>query len=459
MIRRFFLVVLSTGLFLSLTACGGSGGGSSPIDKGSGTAPLNVNIGDAPTDRIVALDLTINSVVLTGTGVSSSVLSTPTKVEFTHLSGTVAPLSLSTASNASYNNLTITLANPPHVTIINDLGNTVPAPAVLSQTVFSLPISANFNNTASTLNIELNLAQSVNVNVGPPPTATVTPVFTAAVAPNAASNQTPQTGGFKEVTGAISGITGSSFTLSVKQAAQSLTFATDGNTAFSGVTGLASLQVGNVVQVDGTTNGDGTLLATDVTLKVAGAAGMAVEGLVTAVTGTPVASLDVIASDVATSSAAGPSLGAVVTADISTVPANKFLLNSTADLTDTAVIFDAAHVALGQNLELDSAAAGTSITANQVQLRDGALTGTVTGAIIPLLNGGKQFTLTLPSDSALVKLTAPTLNPVTTITVIQQPSTVLNGVSVSTPTVRVRGPLFFNGGSSYTLVATVMTTP
>ncbi len=462
MIRRFFLAFLWTGLFLSLTACGGSGGGGSN-DKGVGTTPLNVNIGDAPTDRIVAFDLTINSVVLTGTGISTSVFSTPTEVEFSHLSGTVSPLSLATVSNVAYNNVTITLSGPAHVTFIDDNGDPVTIPAPLTQSSVSVPISVTFNNTASTLNLELNLAQSVSLNPGVPPTATVTPVVSAAVVANAASNQTPLTGGFQEVTGAIIGIAGSSFTLSVEQAGQSLTFATDSNTSFSGVPGLAALAAGNVVQVDGATKSDGSLLATKVTLKVAGAAGMAVEGLVTGVTGTPVTGLDVVAGDVASSSAAQPSPGDVVTADVSAVPANRFLLNSTADLTDTTVVFDADHVALGQTLELDTAtAAANNITATQVQLRDGTLSGTITGdPIIPLLHGGKQFTLALSSDSALVKLTALTLNPVTTITVVKQPSTtMLNGIGIapSVP-VRVRGSLFFNGGSSYTLVATVMTTP
>ncbi len=466
MIRRFFLAFLWTGFFLSLSACGGGGG--APIEKGIGTAPLNVNIGDAPTDRIVRFDLTINSVVLMGTGVNTTLLSTPTQVEFSHLSGTVAPLSLATVSNVAYNSVTIVVSSP-HVTIINDLGEPAVAAALLTQTVFSVPVSASFNNAASTLNIELNLAQSVSLNLPAPPappSATVTPVFTAAVVTNAASNQTPQTGGFQEVTGAVTSVVGGSFTLSVEQTGQSLTFATDSNTTFSGVPGLSSLQAGNVVQVNGTTKSDGTLLATKVTLQVGGAAGLEVEGLATSVTGTPaVTSVDVVASDVASSSAAQPSIGDVVTADISAVPANKFLLNSAADLTDTTVTFDAGHVALGQILELDAAvAAANNITATQVQLRDGTLTGTIgPGAIQPLLHGGFQFTLTLPStgDSALTKLNQPPLPAVNSVTVIKQPSTtMLNGVTV-TPNlaVRVRGPLFFNGNGSYTLIAVVMTTP
>ncbi|HVP44217.1 MAG TPA: DUF5666 domain-containing protein [Terriglobales bacterium] len=458
MIRRWFLALAWTGLFLSLSACGVGGG--SPIDKGTGSAPLNVNIGDASADRIVSFDLTINSVTLTGSGVSATLLSTPTKVEFSHLSGTVAPLSLASASNATFNNLTITLADP-HVTIINDLGVPVAANASLTQASVSVPISATFNNTASTLNIDLNLAQSTTLNLGVnPPTASIAPILTAAVVTNAASSQTPETGGFQEVTGAISGIAGSSFTISVKQAGETLTFATDSNTTFSGVSGVPALQTGNVVQVNGATMNDGTLLATRVSLQVGGPAGLEVEGLVASVTGSPATSVDAVVHDVATSSASQPAIADIVTTDISTVPANKFLVNSAADLTGVAVAFDASHVAVGQSLELDAAtAAANNIVADQVQLRDGTWTGTITGAIIPVGNATK-FTLTLPSDSALVKLTAPTLNPVTTITVFKQPSTtMLNGVTI-TPNlaVRVRGPLFFDG-ANYTLVAVRMTTP
>ena len=458
MSSRLFVAVACTGLFLSLIACGGGG---STVDKGVGSTSLNVNIGDASTDRIVAFGLTINSVVLTGAGVSTTVLSTPTQVEFAHLSGTVAPLSLSSVSNTAYTNATINVSGP-HVTIIDDLGAPVAATASLTQASLSVPISFTFNNSAATLNIDLDLAQSIALNLGVnPPTASVTPVFTAGVVTNAASNQTPETGGFQEVTGAVTGTTGSSFTISVSQTGQSLTFGADGSTTFTGVGGVSGLLNGNVIEVTGVTNTDGTLLAKNVTMQVGTAAGLEVEGLVTSVTGTPVTSLDVVTRDEATSSASKPAPGDIVTADVSTVPANKFLVNSTADLTGVLATFDSSHVALGQSLELDAgAAAANNITANQVQLRDGTWTGTITGAIIPLGNGGTQFTIVLPPDSALVKLTAGTLNPVTSVTVIRQPSTtMLNGATV-TPNlaVRVRGPLFFDG-ANYTLVAVRMTTP
>ena len=89
MIRGYFFAVVLTGLLLSLIACGGAvGGGGGPVDKGGGTTPLNVNIGDAPTDRIAAFALTIDSVVLSGPGVTTTVLGTPIQVEFAHISGT-----------------------------------------------------------------------------------------------------------------------------------------------------------------------------------------------------------------------------------------------------------------------------------------------------------------------------------------------------------------------------------
>lgn len=458
MISRYRFLFILPLVFVFLIGCGGSGSGGG--NKGVAGTPLNVNVGDAPSDRIVSCSFTINSVVLNGTGVTTTALSKATEVEFTRVSGTVSPLSLVNATSGSYTSATVMLANP-QVTIVDDLGNAVTATANLSQTTVTVPFSATLNTVASTLNLELNLAQSVTLNMATnPPSATLAPVFTATVNNNAAGSQTPELGGFQEVTGAVTGATASSVTLSVPQAGQSLTFNTDNNTTFNGTTGLAALQNGNIVQVNGTARADGTLLATRVSLQVATTGGVEAEGLVSSVTGSPATSLDIVARD-ASGPGTKPSSGALVSADVSAVAANKFLVNSSADLTGVTVPFDASHLGRGQEIELDAdAAAANNLTPGQVQLRDGTWTGTITGAIIPLGNGGTQFTLALPSDSALVKLTANTLNPVSAITVIRQPSTeLLNGVSI-TPnlTVRVRGPLFFDG-ANYTLVAVRMTTP
>ena len=459
MMGRFFAVLAWCGVFLSLAGCGGPGSGGGGGNKGTATTPLNVNVGDAPTDRIVSCAFTINSVALTsGTG-STTVLSTPTQVEFSHLAGALAPLSLAQLSNTSYTGITITVSNP-QVTIINDAGTAVAATASLSQSTLSVPISANFNTTASTLNLELNLAQSVTLNLAAnPPTATVSPVFSANVVTNAsATQQTPSTGGFQAVTGAVAGVTGASFTMDITQAGQTLTFGTNSNTTFNGVTGVSALQGGNIVQVNGVTNADGTLLATSVSLEVGGGTGMELEGLITSVTGAPATSLAVVTRDVTSGSASSVGPGAVVSVDLTSVPANKYLVNSSADLTGVTIPFDASHIAEGQSVEVDYAIANMPPSgAGQVQLRDGTWGGTISGTIVPLGNGGAQFTLTLPSDSALSKLTG---GAVTSLTVIRQPSTVmLNGVTVTPATaVRARGPLFFNG-SSYTLVAVTMTTP
>lgn len=460
MARRIFFAAGWTGLFLSLIACGGGGGSNG--SKGVATSPLNVNMGDAPSDRIVAFGLTVNSVALAGSGVNPTVLSTATPVEFAHRSGTVAPLSLAAVADTTYSSVTITVSNP-RMTIIDDLGNAVAANVTLPQTSFSVPLNATVPAAASTLNLDLNLAQSVSLNLAVnPPAATITPVFSASLVSNAsASQQTAETGGFEDVTGVITAATGSSFTIGVAQTGQALTFNTDSNTAFSGVSGVSALQTGTVVEVNGVTRSDGTLLATAVALRVGVAGGLEVEGLVTGVTGNPATGLQMAVRDEASSSASRPAPGDIVTTDISAVAANKFLLNSTADLTGLTVAFNAGLVALGQSLEIDAGtAAANNIVADQVHLRDGTLTGAITGTIFPLVNGGTQFTLTLPPDSQLVKLTSVTANPVTSVTVIRQPSTaMLNGVTV-TPAlaVRVRGPLFFDG-TNYTLVAVRMTTP
>ena len=79
---------------LLLLGCGGGTSSSSPNPLPNTTA-LQVNLGDAPSDRLVAVSMTIGSMTLTnGSGSSVTVVSSSTPVEMMHLMGTVEPISL-----------------------------------------------------------------------------------------------------------------------------------------------------------------------------------------------------------------------------------------------------------------------------------------------------------------------------------------------------------------------------
>lgn len=82
------------------------------------------------------------------------------------------------------------------------------------------------------------------------------------------------------------------------------------------------------------------------------------------------------------------------------------------------------------------------VTASQIELEQQGFSGTVSNYAA---NGSQAtFTLTLASDSAFTTLTG-----ASTITVFQQAGTTLSGLTsvANSTTVRVRGLLFFDGGT------------
>src|ERR1051326_6833661 len=87
-IRVSQIIGLVFGVILAV-GCGGGGGkgaGNNPMPTAQ-TAMAQINFGDAPADSIVAFELTVNTVVLHGSGGDISVVSSPTRIELIHNAG------------------------------------------------------------------------------------------------------------------------------------------------------------------------------------------------------------------------------------------------------------------------------------------------------------------------------------------------------------------------------------
>lgn len=436
--------------------CGGGGGtnNSSTSSTVSGTS-LHINVGDAPVDRIVDFEITVNSIVLTNSsGGMVTVLSSPTRIELTHLAGTVEPLSLMTVPPGTYTSATISVSNPK-VEFVNDAGQVVEATVTLT----SGTATVNFNpaitigSTPTALNFDFNLAASVTLNTANN-TATVTPMFTASTAAVAAENeQDDENGELEDINGTITSVSPPSFTISVQQTSQSLTFTTDSSTQFEGIAGVSALSAGMIVEVDAVTQPDGSLLAKKVEVEENN--GMELEGLVTGVTGTPATQFQLLVQDEQSSSSTMPTLGSTVTVNVTNGTSFTFETDDV-DLSNLpfSPTFDASTLAKAQSVEVDTATPGMStVTADKVKLEQQALSGTVSGTATS--GGQTTFTLTVAPDSAFALLTGSS-----TLTVVKQPGTELKGISsiFDGEAVRARGLLFFNG-ASYTMVASRVTAP
>ena len=90
------ILIIALASLLAFTGCGSSN--NIPNATAAGTV---INFGDAPNDQIIAFELTINAVTLTG-GSNPSVLAEPTEIELTHNLATFEPLSLATIPNGTY---------------------------------------------------------------------------------------------------------------------------------------------------------------------------------------------------------------------------------------------------------------------------------------------------------------------------------------------------------------------
>jgi hypothetical protein len=444
-------VVVSTGLFLlAVLIIAGCGTSSSKTSTTSGGAMLMVAMGDATSDRIIAFGLTVNTMTLTG-GSNPTVISTPTQLEFVRNAGTFQPLVTAQIAPGTYTGATFTVSNPMVVAVDPVSHLPVQLTAALSTSTvnvtFNTPLMIS-GSTAVEVDFDLDLANSVTISGT---TATINPVFH--VSTKIVRDQ--DNDDFRDVRGAVTGVSGTNFTIASRQMTQLLTFATDSNTQFQGISGLSQLTAGMIVEVNAQEQSDGTLLAKRVEVEEDSDDGMEVEGFITAETGTP-ATQFMLNNEFGSGPIAALlnllGIGTSVTVNVSGTTTFSVSDRDEIDLSALSVAFDANDIGKAQRVEAGAmhqgsfSMSGLVLNADRVRLLQQSLGGTVSNA-----SGSTPgtFTLTLASDSAFASLTGQTA-----ITVQVLNSTTQNVTPANGATVRVRGLLFFNGSSkTYTLVA------
>jgi hypothetical protein len=446
---------------LSMTACGGGSTGSfSSPPPGSnpppaGMAAMTVLMGDSPADSVVGFEITVNSIVLTDTSNNTvTVLSTPRRIELSHNSATVEPLSALNVPQGTYTKATITVSNP-EVEVVNGSGQVVELSTTLANNSGTVGFSpaVTVGAMATSLSFDFNLAASLTINGN---SASVTPVFGAsAAAVVAEAEQDDESGQIEDLTGTVSSVSAPTFTIMAGQNSLPITFSTDSNTEFEGVAGIAALQQNMIVQVDAFTQADGTMVAKKVEVEESEASGLEAEGLVTSIAGMPNSFLLVV-QDETSASVSMPNVGSVITVNVDgsthyRIQSDNIDLNGL-NFTPT---FDASTLAPAQSLEADTGTSGTtSISADTVKLQSQAITGVVSG-FVQIDASHASFTLTPAADSVFDSLSTKT-----SLSVLTTGSTELKDIAAISngATLRVRGLLFFSGGN-YTMVAARVTNP
>jgi len=447
--------------FILLLGCGGgtSSSSSSPNPQPN-TSTLQVNIGDAPSDRLVAVSMTIGSMTLTNSsGSSTTVVSTSIPVEMMHLMGTVEPISLMNVPQGTYKGATVNISSAMVLymdpTTMQLVQKSIPGP--MSTTINFNPI-LTVGTSPMVLNLDMNMASSVSIdNSGNVP---MTPTMTASMNPCCTGNsQDPENGGMEHMTGTVASFSGNSFMMSMMQIAQNVSVNTGSGTQFEGMGGMGGMSNGMIVMVDATMQPDGSFMARKVQSMMAMSGGSMADGIVTSLTGSPVTQLTIGTMDGTGSGMMGSDLAGTMTVNVS--PTATFNIDSdNLDMSNLPFTptFGENTIFKGQRVEAVSSSGmmsgggmggmmgGGTINAREIDLEQQGLSGTVSGYA-----GTAQttFTLTLPADSAFTTLTGST-----SVTVFQQAGTALGGMTAITrgSTVHVRGLVFFDAGT-YKVVA------
>jgi hypothetical protein len=449
MIRFGLCVFLACAL--ALGGCGygsNSSYGSNTVTPGTITYNETLNTGDTLNDQILRFELTISSITFTGmagTTNTSNLLSQPARVEFVHQAEAFEPLALENVPAGTYSSATITVSNP-NVVVLNagvpsSVTTNLTSPTVITNFASAITVSSS---SIATLNFDLDLAGSVTLNGSPVTSAAVNPVFNVTTTSiGASASQDVASGEVADLHGTLASVSNSGFTLQTGET--SIPFQVAVTTTYGGYGGgssssqLSDLADGDIVEVDGTTNTDGTKFATAIT-KDASSTGEEVEGILTSVIGSPATGLTIADQLDSTGSSNQQTSVAVSVGTNTTFSVRPDKLNIVSMQT-----FDATHIGKGQRIEADSLSAGFPTIATSVKLREQAILGTVAATPAPT---SSSFTLNLDSSSAFS-----TLSGVTSIAVTVANGATLKVTPMAGATLLVRGLIFVNG-STYTMIAT-----
>lgn len=456
---RLAAALVTITLLSTLVISGCSVGSSAPPMGGTSTqtakTTVQVNMGDSPADWMLAFSMNISSMTLNGNNGSVTVVSTSVPMEMMHLMGTMQPMTMVSVPQGTYTGASITMSSAT-------VGYMDPTTKTFMQKTISGPITKTVTfssaitvgSTPMALGFDLDLANSVTADSSG--NFTMNPVYKVTSGMQGSGNPMDWTsGGIQRMMGVISGVSGSSFTMTSMQAAQSFTFMTNSSTSFANGS-MGTMTGGMTVLVDATLQADGSLMATRVD-SMMNSSGMMGGGIVTAITGQPATSLAMVMQNGAGSGMMSSYFAQGATVNLSS-SATFIVDHDNIDISGLPFTptFDASHLYVGQNVMPVSSSGmmsgGTgggmmgggmmsgTISASSVYLEPQGLSGAVSAAVTS--GSTTSFSLTLPTDCAFTSLTG-----VKAVTVYQQTGTLVGGSPIqSGASAHIFGLLFYDGG-------------
>lgn len=261
--RSIFIATLAVILASALIGCGGGGANNNLTSTQS--ANVYVTGGDAPLPSVLSFNVTLTSLKLDGT---TELLTAPTTVDFARLLGLRTLLGFNTVPAGTYNNLTITMSDPS-ITFL-DLTTTPPSASSMtgnfngsSSTTFSValtkPLTVGSGGLAG-LHFDFNLRNSIAVDN----TGAITGVINPQIKVKPVTQSDPDAEVNDLIGGLVSVNTGANSFVLQRVGGHDITIDVNSSTNFSGNLTLATLPNPSVIEVDGTVQADGSVLAESV---------------------------------------------------------------------------------------------------------------------------------------------------------------------------------------------------
>jgi hypothetical protein len=262
--KRFLAVSALLVLLGVAVACGNSSSSSQTAAQNSQQGAVFVTGEDAPLPSVLAFNINLDKITLNNDSTSVTVLSTSQTFDFARLLGLRTLVGFSAVMPGTYSSATIQLSNP--VISYLDLGTSPPSVATINGTLTSSTVTVALNkplvvgqNGLAGLHMEFDLRQSLQVDSTTGQlTGIVNPQFdlrpVKAAAPDAE---------ITDLRGGLVSVGSSSFVLQ-RIAGQDITIDVSSNTQYNGTNNLSTLVPPAVIEVDGTVQADGSVLASEV---------------------------------------------------------------------------------------------------------------------------------------------------------------------------------------------------
>ena len=277
---RQYLVMPLVFLLTCLAGCGGSGGGMQPNPNPGAMTTVTVLLTSTANDQLADFHIEVTGLTLTNkAGQSVTVLNNPDAAndvlggfEFMHLNGAFAPLVNATIPQDTYSSATVTVARCQFANVsVAPSGGILTAyfaQGLCSQgtglTTVNLPLPIIISGTAAVLSLDLQVSQSYTLTTtqgvnGPTQSYTISPSFIL----------TPLSISAQPASGFVTGLdlrftslnaAGNSFVATTPNGS-SVSLTTNATTVYQGVSGLSSITMGMLVDLDAAIQADGSLLA------------------------------------------------------------------------------------------------------------------------------------------------------------------------------------------------------